>query len=105
MNPGDLDRRIVIQSLTESIDDYGQAVQTFSTLATVWSKVEEKSGSEGEEGDQIKAVKGVNFTIRYRTGITEKMRVSYDSNTYLVQAVINSDQRKRFITLNTKVYD
>ena len=46
MNPGDLDQRIVIQGLSEATDDFGQRVQTFSTLATLWAKVEERNGNE-----------------------------------------------------------
>jgi SPP1 family predicted phage head-tail adaptor len=105
MNPGELDRRITVQTLTESVDDYGQLVQSFSTLASLWAKVEEKSGNEGDHEDQIKAVKNVAFTVRHRNDINERMRVVYNSNTYLIQAVIYSDQRNRFVTLSTKVFD
>jgi SPP1 family predicted phage head-tail adaptor len=75
MNPGDFDQRITIQNVTESVDTFGQRVQAFSTLANVWAKVEEKSGSEGETSDQIVATRKVQFLIRYRNDINERMRV------------------------------
>ena len=45
---GQLDRRIAIQSFTESTDDFGEVILSFTTLANVWAKVVEKSGNEGE---------------------------------------------------------
>jgi head-tail adaptor len=39
---GQLDRRITIQSFTESTDDFGEVILSFTTLANVWAKVVEK---------------------------------------------------------------
>lgn len=105
MNPGDFDQRITIQTLSEAADDFGQHIQTFSTLANVWARVEEKSGNESELGNQIVARKRVDFVIRYKTGLNERMRVVYRGNTYKIQSIINEDARKAFMRITTEITD
>jgi len=105
MNPGDLDQQITIQTLSEAANDFGQRVQTFSTLANVWAKVEERSGNETENGNQIVATKRVDFVIRYKTGLNEMMRIVYRGNTYKIQSIINEDARKAFMKITTEITD
>ena len=45
MNIGFLDRRIVIQSASRTADAYGQTVPSWSTYATVWAALDNKSAS------------------------------------------------------------
>jgi SPP1 family predicted phage head-tail adaptor len=78
-------------------DLYGQQVRTFSTLATVWSNVTEKVGSEAENGDMISSTKKVEFIIRYRADVTEEMRIIYNNNIYKIETIQNADARKAFL--------
>ena len=96
---GQLDRRITIQNFSETTDNFGQQVKSFSTLASVWANVVEKVGREGEDGDMIAATKKVEFIIRYRTDVDEEMRISYNSNTYKIQAIQSADARKAFLKI------
>ena len=62
---GDLDRRIIIEQPTVSINNYGEvAIDSWIEVRTVWAKVEWKGGSEGEDADKITATTKVNFYIR-----------------------------------------
>lgn len=105
MNPGDFDQRITIQNVTESVDTFGQRVQSFSTLAVVWAKVEEKRGMEGEQSNQIVATRMVEFLIRYRAGLNERMRIVYRGNTYMIESIISGDERKNTLRIHTKLSD
>jgi SPP1 family predicted phage head-tail adaptor len=102
---GQLDRRIVIQGYTTSTDAFGEVVKSFTTLATVWAKVEEKSGKEGEDGNQIVASKKVEFFIRYRSDINEQMRIVYNNETYKIETILNADSRKAFQRIVTRFAD
>ncbi len=102
---GQLDRRITIQSFTTTTDDFGEVVKSFTTLANVWAKVEEKRGSEGEEGNQLVATKRVEFFIRYRSDIDEQMRITYNNETYKIEAILNADSRKAFQKIVTRWAD
>ena len=96
---GQLDRRITIQTFSETKDSFGQEVKSFSTLASVWANVVERVGREGEDGEMIAATKKVEFVIRYRTDVNEEMRISYNSNTYKIQAIQSADARKAFLKI------
>ena len=86
-------------------DPYGQATRDFETLANVWAKVEEKSGKEGEDGNQIVASKKVEFFIRYRSDINEQMRIVYNNETYKIETILNADSRKAFQRIVTRFAD
>ena len=96
---GQLDRRITIKNFSETTDSFGQEVKSFSTLASVWANVVERVGREGEDGEMIAATKKVEFIIRYRTDVDEEMRISYNSNTYKIQAIQSADARKAFLKI------
>ena len=102
---GQLDRRITIQSFTTTTDDFGEVVKSFTTLAEVWAKVEEKRGNEGEDGNQLVATKRVEFFIRYRSDINEQMRIVYNNETYKIETILNADVRKAFQKIVTRWAD
>lgn len=104
MNIGRLDRYITLQSVSTSVDSYGQPIESFSTLANVWAKIEYASEVEKFENEQLKAVSSINFTIRYRTDVTEQMQISYDSNTYEITGIAEIG-RGEGLKLKTKLYE
>lgn len=102
---GQLDRRIEFQRQSADVDSFGQDIGVFSTAFSRWAKVEEKSGKEGEMGDQIVATKRVEFFIRYDSTINETWQIVYDSKTYKIEAILNADDRKSFMRIVTKISD
>ena len=96
---GQLDRRITIKKFSETTDNFGQQVKSFSTLDSVWANVVERVGREGEDGEMIAATKKVEFIIRYRTDVDEEMRILYNNNTYKIQAIQSADARKAFLKI------
>lgn len=102
---GQLDRRITIERFAETTDAFGQKNKVFTALGNVWAKVEEKRGSEGEEGNQLVATKRVEFFIRYRSDIDEQMRIIYNNETYRIEAILNADDRKAFQKIVTRWAD
>lgn len=101
---GELDRRITIQQASEAVDSYGQMVRTYSTLGQFWAKVDYASGEEGEDSNRLEAVKKVEFVIRYNASIGEKHRISWDGDTFEIEAVLPVE-RKRFMHLITRLVD
>ena len=105
MNPGDFDQRIVIQNVTESVDQFGQRIRTFSTLAAVWAKVEEKSGTEGEVSYQLTANRRVQFMVRWRNDVNEKMPIVYRGKIYEIESIISDDARKHTMKIHARLSD
>ena len=91
---GNLDRQITIQTPTLTQDEYGEAVTTWSTLATTWAWVRYKSGGEAIFASKDTATADCIFTIRYRSGITEKLRIVYESVNYDILHIAEVGRRK-----------
>ena len=104
MNIGRLDRYITIKTVSTSVDAYGQPIESFSTLANVWAKIEYKSEVEKFENEQLKAVSTIDFTIRYRTDITEMMKIEYNSNAYQITGIAEIG-RGEGLKLKTNLYE
>lgn len=88
MRPGLMRHRIQIQSLTETRNALGEKESSWTELKTVWSTYEPKTAGESYQEDQFQAKRTVLFRIRYREGITSKMRVLYDGDVYDIQSVV-----------------
>ena len=102
---GQLDRRITFKRQSADVDSFGQDVGVFSTAFSRWAKVEEKSGKEGEDGNQIIASKRVDFFIRYDSQINETWRIEYNGKTYMIEAILNADSRQSFQKIVTRLSD
>lgn len=104
IDPGKLDRRIILRSASVSTDGFGQAVRTYSDLGKVWAKVDYTSVSEGNEANKLTSVNKVRFTIRYRSDVDATNKVSWDGKTYEVEGV-NLEGRERYLVLETRLAD
>lgn len=99
---GLLDKRITFQKKVYSTDASNQRKITgwvnLETNPTVWANVEEKSGQEVFQSDQLVGVTVATITVRFRTDITIEHRVSYDGKYYDIQAILDPG-RSRFLKL------
>lgn len=102
MRAGDLDRKIIIQSATDAQDDYGAVTQTWATFATVWAKKRDIRGSEQFVAQQVNARIAATFTIYWLDGVTEEMRISYESQYWDIRS-INEIGRREGLELYAEV--
>lgn len=96
---GALDRRVVVQKPTFTRDAYGEPVPSFSTLATVWARFRALSGAERFVDDQVQASIEAEFVIRWRSDITPLQRISWDSETWQIEAVLE-EGRHQYLRLH-----
>jgi SPP1 family predicted phage head-tail adaptor len=85
MRAVDLDRRVTIQTATETVDSHGDVVESWSDLGTYWAKKRPNRVSEdwGEQRELAKA--DLVFRVRWNSEtetIAPKMRLVYDSENY-----------------------
>jgi len=93
MRAGALNHRITIERATESANSYGERTKTWSEFATMWASIEPLTGREFYQSKQIGTETTHNVTIRYKAGITQKMRVKYGSRYFDIESVINEKER------------
>ncbi|MCG3168188.1 MAG: hypothetical protein POELPBGB_03988 [Bacteroidia bacterium] len=96
---GALRHRVILQTVTETRDAVGGVVESWATTATVWAAVEPLRGREFFQARAEQAGVDTRIRVRYRTGLTPKMRVSWGTHTYDIEAVIEPDSRRRELHL------
>ncbi|QWE17311.1 phage head closure protein [Polynucleobacter sp. AP-Nino-20-G2] len=94
-----LRKRLIIQSRSQVQDDYGQPLTAWVDVETVWGAVEPVSGRESISADAMQSSVTYQVVMRYRPGITAKMRIKYDNRFFDIQDVIDENERHRMLTL------
>jgi SPP1 family predicted phage head-tail adaptor len=95
--------RIVIQRVVQANDEFGQPIETWSTLATVWGLVSPMSGSEGQQNGTTKAKSAYTVEIWYRSDLTTKDRISWSGLTMEINGIENVEERDRRMILDCVV--
>ena len=104
MRIGKSDRRIKVQRYTTSTNAYGERVQTWSTLLTVWAELM-KAGegmTERITTNQDMPVQRVRFKIRSSSdsrGIKADDRVLYNSKYYNIQGIEEIGRNDQLVLL------
>jgi len=87
-------RKITIQESAQGHDTMGGPTDTWTAVANltnIWAEKDQRSGQEGFTGEREQATKSVVWTVRYKSAITEQMRVLEvkTSNTYDIVNITN----------------
>lgn len=104
MQAGRLRHKIVVQQPSNS-NVGGVNVETWSTFDTLRADVMPQRGSEYWAAKQVQEKEPKIFIIRYRSGITSKMRVLFSEKAYDIQSVVNVEERNREMHIITTAYD
>ena len=89
MTPGKMDTRVQLQTRTVTRNSSGDAVESYSTVATVWAHVAEMSGKELERAGKTYAEVTNEVTIRHSSTVAtldSKSRIVIGSTVHKVIA-------------------
>jgi SPP1 family predicted phage head-tail adaptor len=92
ITPSQLNRKVELQQLLKVSTATGGFSESWVKVADVWAKIKNASGSELLHADQLGAVSFSDFTIRYRSNISEMMRLVYRDNNYQIRHINNIDE-------------
>lgn len=84
---GDMDRKITIQTKTTARDEWGQAIDTFTDLATVWAEYKPRINSAASlqsMEDQVQFKEVASFVIRYRDDVPDTARILFGGKTWMI---------------------
>jgi SPP1 family predicted phage head-tail adaptor len=97
---GALRQRCTIQQPTETQDAAGQPIVTWSAyVVDEPCEFQPTGGFESMRGRQLEAGTRAIFRVRYRSGYTPKMRVSFDGETYGITGINPVDGQRRYMLL------
>jgi len=94
LNPAKMDRQIVLQRRTVAQDAYGEEIETWSTLDTVWAQRVELKGSEQWQARQVIANIEAKYRIHWREGLTPVDRFTEDGRVFDVHSAIEMGRRE-----------
>lgn len=92
LRAGKLRHRVSIQAVTHVQDSYGDALQTWTTVATRWASIEPAGGRETYEADQQRPDVSGLVTMRPYAGLTTRHRLLFGSRVLNVESVIGVDE-------------
>jgi SPP1 family predicted phage head-tail adaptor len=100
MQAGKKRHKITIQQIAlGSAGTYGGQAKSWSTFAQPWAEIRPSGGKKLMAAQAVQSKVDVEITIRYLAGVVPKMRVSYNSAVYDIEAVINRDMANKEMTL------
>ena len=88
INAGELNQRITLQQKTTTRNAIGEAVVTWSDVATVWAKVMPLRGNAFYTANQEQHVIDARFLIRERAGLNVGMRLLWKGQPYDITNLI-----------------
>ncbi len=97
MQTGRLRERVTIQTEDVTRDASGQELKTWPDVATVWAQVLPGASAERFLASAGQRVAEVTHTvrIRYRAGITPKMRLVWETRILEIISIVDPDGRTR----------
>ena len=91
---GKLDRQITIQSLTQTQGEYGELIDTWTDVATVWANAYAGAGKEFVAARQVNAEVSMQFQIRWMA-VSTTMRILYDGKYFDIVDIAEVGRRER----------
>jgi SPP1 family predicted phage head-tail adaptor len=85
MKAGKLDRQLVIERATETIDDAGVAQQTWSHLVTLWGELVANAAADSAAAEGSRTTRTVAFKTRYFGGLTLEDRLTYQGRAHALK--------------------
>jgi SPP1 family predicted phage head-tail adaptor len=103
MQSGDLKHRIIILTEQSTKDADGFVKKTWAELYSIWAYVNDISGKAFYQQDAEKQVKTITCTIRYRTDITESMRIAFRDETYRIMRIYQGEYDNHWMCLDCQI--
>ena len=102
MTIGELDRRVLIETLITSRNTYGELTRTYEVFRTVWAAIEWRGGSEGvDQSEKITGMTKLHIYIRNldMSNLSLQSRLTYDSKYYFPKVINQIDGRTAFLEI------
>lgn len=90
---GELDKLITIEKATVSQDGRGEETETWTTYTKAWAKIVPVRGREYFEAHGERGLADTRIIMRYVSGVTRSMRVSWSGRIYDIQHPLNIEEQ------------
>jgi SPP1 family predicted phage head-tail adaptor len=90
---------VEIQEKSQARNDYGEAIETWSTVKTVWASVEPLRGQEYRESRLQAQATSHRIRIRYYAGLSPENRVRFKGRIFEFESVIAPLEKRDLMEL------
>lgn len=90
---GLLNKRVILQTRTSTVDDGGGNTEAWADTVTLWARVSPLTGRERYAAQQVQSGISTEVEIRHRAGVVPQQRFKYGARLFYVQSVIDRDER------------
>jgi SPP1 family predicted phage head-tail adaptor len=100
---GDLNKRITIQTLTETTDGQGGFSSSWVDGDSVWAKIKPLSSREREQGAKLELNTTHRIIVRFRQDLltsSGKDRLKFGSRFFAIGGVFNIEEEDRFLEIS-----
>lgn len=105
LTAGMLRHKIRVMAEQRTPDGQGGFVKIWAELKNIRAKIRPLSGSESFIFDKRESKVTHKIFTRYTTGINASMRIYYRDRVFRVIAVINIDERDKWLEIHAEEYD
>lgn len=98
--PGLMRHKVVIESVTTTRNSVGEAVETWATFINTRAFINPRSGRETKEGATTYATISHRFQLRYRSTITQQMRVRWGTRYFRIESILSPMESRRDLFLD-----
>lgn len=99
---GRLKHRITFQQLGQSKDEYGEIVEEWVGIKTVWAEISPVSGQQFFVAKQINSEISHNVYIRYRDDLKPSMRIKFKGRSFEILYIMNVKEENRLMQIYCK---
>jgi SPP1 family predicted phage head-tail adaptor len=89
--------RVTIEEPVRTGDEGGGADISWAPVVTVWAEIQPKTGREVFESDQLGGRVTHDVRMRFRAGVTPKMRIVHNGRSFDVRFVVNVGERGEWL--------
>lgn len=101
-NPGELNRKITLQSKTDTTDANGYDKPTWADVKTVWAAIKTTGSREFYAAQKQNAEITAVFKIRYGTVVDTQMRIRYGSRIFEILGTNNVNEANIELQISAK---
>lgn len=104
IDAGKFDKRVSLESKTETQSALGDLEVTWTPIATVWARKLSSKGKEFYAGNQILGADDVGIQIRYSNAVTavnQTSRFTLDGKVYNIKSVDEVGRKEIFTIFGT----
>lgn len=102
MNPGLLNRRLVLEAPVETPDESGGVIRDYEAVATLWASVTPLAAHERGEADRQGANVTHRIVLRFRNDLTTRHRLRAGERLFRIVALRDQDGAARFLEIEAE---